>query len=97
MQCIVCGGTSFSIRTCDIGKSRQEQIRNSKYGDCCSLACAFKKSQRLIAHNGYTVKKYSVSPNSTYIVQIPNSSPIKETKEIQVTNTVKSKSQTVEV
>ena len=56
MQCIVCGGTSFSIRTCDIGKSRQEQIRNSKYGDCCSLACAFKKSQRLIAHNGYTVK-----------------------------------------
>lgn len=74
MRCIICGGTSFSIRSSDIGKSREQQFANSKYGDCCSLSCALKKSQRLIAHNGFTLKKYSVSPNSTYVVKIPNTS-----------------------
>ena len=57
MQCIICGGTSFSIRASDIQKTRQEQIKNSKYGDCCCLSCALKKSQTLIAYHGYNEKK----------------------------------------
>ena len=77
MQCVVCGGTSFSIRICDIKESREQQIKYSKYGECCSLSCAFKQSQRLVPHNGYTVKKYIVSPKSTYHVHIPNT-PEKE-------------------
>ena len=72
MRCIICGGTSFSIRLSDLDKSREEQIKNSKYGDCCSLSCAFKKSQRLVANNGYTKEIYKVSPTKTYIVQVPN-------------------------
>ena len=72
MRCIICGGTSFSIRLSDLDKSREEQIKNSKYGDCCSLSCAFKKSQRLVANNGYTKEIYKVSPTKTYVVQIPN-------------------------
>jgi len=72
MRCIICGGTSFSIRLSDLDKSREEQIKNSKYGDCCSLSCAFKKSQRLVANNGYTKEIYKVSPTKTYVVQVPN-------------------------
>ena len=72
MRCIICGGTSFSIRVCDIDKPREEQLKYSKYGECCSLSCAFKKSQRLVANNGYTKKTYRVSPTKTYVVQIPN-------------------------
>ena len=33
MRCIICGGTSFSIRLSDLDKSREEQIKNSKYGE----------------------------------------------------------------
>ena len=80
MQCVVCGGTSFSIRMCDLKESREQQIKYSKYGECCSLSCAFKQSQRLVAHNGYTVKKYRVSPNSTYLVQIPNTTSTEKGK-----------------
>lgn len=72
MRCIICGGTSFSIRLSDLDKSREEQIKNSKYGDCCSLSCAFKKSQRLVVNNGYTKEIYKVSPTKTYVVQVPN-------------------------
>jgi len=72
MRCIICGGTSFSIRVCDFDKPREEQLKYSKYGECCSLSCAFKKSQRLVANNGYTKKTYRVSPTKTYVVQIPN-------------------------
>ena len=72
MRCIICGGTSFSIRLSDLDKPREEQIKNSKYGDSCSLNCALKKSQRLVANNGYTKKIYRVSPTKTYIVQVPN-------------------------
>ena len=71
MRCIICGGTSFSIRASDINKPREEQIKNSKYGDCCCLSCAFKKSQRLIAHNGFVEKIITDSSGRTYSVQTP--------------------------
>ena len=32
MRCIICGGTSFSIRVCDFNEPREIQIKNSKYG-----------------------------------------------------------------
>ena len=99
MRCIICGGTSFSIRVCDIDKPREEQIKYSKYGDCCSLSCAFKKSQRLITYNGYTKKIYRVSPTKTYVVQIPNSKDLKEPPhyDLSVPNTTESDSQTEQI
>jgi len=101
MRCIICGGTSFSIRVCDIDKPREEQIKYSKYGDCCSLSCAFKKSQRLITYNGYTKKIYRVSPTKTYVVQIPNSKDLKgpalEGRDLSVPNATESDSQTEQI
>ena len=99
MRCIICGGTSFSIRVCDIDKPREEQLKYSKYGECCSLSCAFKQSQRLVAHNGYTKKTYRVSPTKTYVVQIPNSKDLKEPahRDLSVPNATESDSQTGQI
>ena len=101
MRCIICGGTSFSIRVCDIDRPREEQIKYSKYGECCSLSCAFKQSQRLVAHNGYTKKTYRVSPTKTYVVQIPNSKDLKEPSlegcDLSVPNTTESNFQTGQI
>ena len=60
MQCIICGGTSFSIRVSDIQKSRKEQIKNSKYGDCCCLSCALKKVKNLLLIMDIMKKKFSI-------------------------------------
>ena len=73
MECVICGGTSFSIRSSDIKKSRDIQIKNSKYGDCCSLSCAFKKSQKLVAYHGYRKSKIKDISGIEYIVQVPSS------------------------
>ena len=101
MRCIICGGTSFSIRVCDIDKPREEQLKYSKYGECCSLSCAFKQSQRLVAHNGYTKKTYRVSSTKTYVVQIPNSKDLKEAtfegRDLSVPNTTDFDSQTEQI
>ena len=73
MQCVICAGTSFSIRASDFQKSRQEQIKNSKYGDCCCLSCALKKSQKLIAYHGYDEKKVLDISGNEYTLKIPMS------------------------
>ena len=73
MQCIICGGTSFSIRVSDIQIPRDEQSKNSKYGDCCCLSCALKKSQTLIAYHGYDEKKITDISGTEYIFKMPMS------------------------
>ena len=73
MECVICGGTSFSIRPSDTKKSREVQIQNSKYGDCCSLSCAFKRSQKLIAYHGYNENKITDVSGTEYTVRVPSS------------------------
>ena len=73
MQCVICAGTSFSIRASDFQKTRQEQIKNSKYGDCCCLSCALKKSQKLIAYHGYNEKKVLDISGTEYTIKVPMS------------------------
>ena len=71
MQCVICKGTSFSVRPSDINKRPVE--RYSKYGDCCSMICALRKTTAAFRKDPTKYKGVKLEGcGKTYIVMIPD-------------------------
>ena len=80
MSCVICNAdwTSFSIRPTDIGKSPAEIIKNSKYGDCCSMICALEKNELLIKKHGGVERTVVGTSGRKYVVVVPVAPKSKE-------------------
>jgi len=73
MSCVICDASwvEFSIRPQDIGKSPEEIIKNSKYGDCCSMICSLEKNELLIKKYGGIEKTVTGMSGNKYKIIIP--------------------------
>ena len=71
MNCIVCNGSNFSIRLSDFNKPPEE--RYSKYGDCCSMICALRKTDMKFQKNPEKFEQVILKCESgeEYIVTVP--------------------------
>ena len=83
MSCVICnaGWVEFSIRPTDIGKSPEEIIKNSKYGDCCSMMCSLEKNELLVKKNGGIERTVTGMSGNKYKIIVP----IKKSPEDKVT------------
>ena len=71
MNCVVCGGSEFSMRISDVNKPPEE--RYSKYGDCCSMICALRKSDLKFKKNPGKFEEITLKSSSgeSYILNVP--------------------------
>ena len=79
MQCVICKGTAFSVRPSDINKPPAE--RYSKYGDCCSMVCALRKTTAAFRKDPERYKGLKLEGcGKTYIVMVPDAESPKSPK-----------------
>jgi len=70
MKCVICGGSAFSMSPKAFNLPPEEQIKYTKYGDCCCLMCALRKSELLIAQNG-SKKIIIKNKKERYMIFVP--------------------------
>lgn len=80
MKCIICGGSEFSMPPFAHNLPSEEQIKYTKYGDCCCFSCALARTDILIQQNG-SKQVIIEGEKETYRILIPNVGS-KEYKEI---------------
>ena len=80
MQCVICKGTAFSVRPSDMNKPPLE--RYSKYGDCCSMICALRKTTAAFRKDPTKYKGLKLEGcGETYIVMVPDTETHQSAKE----------------
>ena len=80
MKCIICGGCAFSMPAFAFDLPPNEQIKYTKYGDCCCMCCALEKVDIMMQKNG--AKEIIIKgQEDTYTILIPNKDDIEEIEE----------------